>query len=260
MPDPERFAVWQALLWTVSATAGLSLALTLVVASLGQRADIVPLGLTQIGVYGAALLAFASWRRQPLSEVVPLGPVPIRLCLIAALLGVVLQFPTTLLANAVDYFYPLPDAVLKQRLALITPHSLAHGVAIVLIVSFLGPFIEELFFRGALFGALRRGHSALVTLIVVSLCFVAAHLDLRLLLPLLPAAWLMAEMRERTRSIWPGLALHTGFNSLTLVGVFCGVTPSGKPPPIPLAVALLACVLAASLFRSVQRIKLPPHS
>jgi hypothetical protein len=85
-------------------------------------------------------------------------------------------------------------------------------------------------------------------------------LDLRLLVPLLPAAWSMAEMRERTQSIWPGLALHTGFNSLTLVGVFCGLTPHGKPPPIPPALALLSCLVALSLFRLVQRTKVPPQS
>jgi membrane protease YdiL (CAAX protease family) len=251
---PGRFAVWQALAWTVCATAALSLALTLVVVALGPRVDIVPLGLTQVGVYGAALISFAAWQRRPLSELVPFRFVPLRSCLVAAALGVVLQFPSTLLANAIEHFYPLPEEVLKHRLALITPHSIAHGVAIVFVVSFVGPCIEEFFFRGALFGALRRGHGAVVTMAVVSLCFVAAHLDLRLLLPLLPAAWLMAEVRERTHSIWPSLALHTGFNSLTLLGVFSGVTPSGKPPPVPPALALLGCLAAASLFRLIQRI------
>src|SRR4051812_6461553 len=251
---PERFAVWQALAWTVSATAGLSLALTLLVAALGPRVDIVPLGLTQIGVYGAVLIAFAAWQKLPLGEVVPLRLVPLRLCLVAAALGVVLQFPSTLLANGIEHFYPLPEEVLKHRLALITPRSPAQGVAIVLVVSFLGPCIEEFFFRGALFGALRRSHGAFLTMAVVSICFVAAHLDLRLLLPLLPAAWLMAELRERSDSIWPGLALHAGFNSLTLLGVFYGVAPSGKPPPVPPALALVGCLAAAGLFRLALRI------
>src|SRR5690242_16836035 len=121
---PRPFAVWQALLWTLCATAGLSVALTLVVTKLGPHADIVPLGLTQIGVYGAATLAFAAWRKRPLHEVVPMRPVPIGLCLIAGALGVVLQFPATLLANAIEHFYPLPDQVLQHRLALITPRSI----------------------------------------------------------------------------------------------------------------------------------------
>ncbi len=251
---PERFAVWQALAWTVGATASLSLTLTLVVAAFGQRVDIVPLGLTQVGVYGLCSILFASWRKRPLAELLALRSVPFRLCLLAAALGVVLQFPSTLLANLVDRIYPLPEGVLERRLALITPHSAAHGVAIVLIVSFLGPCVEEVFFRGVLFGALRRGHSAFVTMAVVSLSFVAAHLDLRLLLPLVPAAWFMAEMRERSGSLWPGLALHAGFNSLTLLGVFSGLVPTGKPPPVPVPIALLGCLAAASLFRLIRQL------
>jgi membrane protease YdiL (CAAX protease family) len=250
---PERFAIWQAFAWTVFATAALSLSLTWVVMASGQRADIVPLGLTQVAVYGLCALLFASWRKSRLSELLALRKAPLRLCLLAALLGVVLQFPSTWLANVIEHFYPLPEQVLQHRLALITPRSIAHGVAIALVVSFMGPCVEEFFFRGVLFGELRRGHSALVSMVVVSLCFVAAHLDLRLLLPLLPAAWLMAEMRERSSSVWPSLALHTGFNSLTLLGVFCGLVPSGKAPPVPVSIAILACLCAALLFRLICR-------
>ena len=251
---PERFAIWQALAWTVCATASLSLALGMVVAVFGPRVDIVPLGLTQTGVYGAALILFAAWQKKPFSQLMALRLAPLRLGLLALALGFALQFPSTLLANVVDHFFPLPDAVLARRLALLTPHSTAHGVAIVLVVSFIGPCVEEFFFRGALFGALRRSHSALTTMVVISLCFVAAHLDLRLLVPLMPAAWFMAEMRERSASIWPGLALHAGFNSLTLLGVFSGLAPTGKPPPVPLPIAFLGCVAAASLFLQIRRI------
>ncbi|HYQ31325.1 MAG TPA: CPBP family intramembrane glutamic endopeptidase [Polyangiaceae bacterium] len=251
---PERFAVWQAVAWTVAATAGLSCALTLVVIGFGRRVDIVPLGLAQVGVYGAASILFASWQKRPLRELLALRVVPFRSCLVAAALGVVLQFPSTLLANVIERFFPVPDSVLAHRLALITPHSIAHGVAIVLIVSLVGPCVEEFFFRGVLFGALRRGHSALLTMAVVSFCFVVAHMDLRLLLPLLPAAWVMAEVREHSGSIWPGLALHSGFNSLTLLGVFSGLSPTGKAPPVPPLLAFLACLCAAALFRLIRLI------
>lgn len=251
---PPRFAVWQALAWTLAASLALSLALSAVMVAFPQRADIVLLGLTQVGVYGLALTLFGWRRRTPLRELLSLRAVSLRLCFTATALGVALQVPSTLLANVIEQFFPLPQELLERRLALITPHSAFHGVAIVLVVSLLGPCVEEFFFRGALFGALRRGHGALVTMVVVSLCFVAAHLDLRLLLPLLPAAWSMAEMRERSGSVWPGLALHAGFNSLTLLGVFCGLTPHGRPPPMPLWLAISACLAAAGLFGLIRRI------
>ncbi|HEY3254864.1 MAG TPA: hypothetical protein VGJ91_12980, partial [Polyangiaceae bacterium] len=122
---PARFAVWQALAWTAGATAALWLALGLVFASFGQRVDIVPLGLTQVGVYGLVLSSFAAWQKKPLLELLALRAVPLRVCLLAAALGIALQFPSTLLANVVEQVYPLPEAVLKRRLALITPHSSA---------------------------------------------------------------------------------------------------------------------------------------
>src|SRR3954465_1636881 len=114
---PERFAVWQALLWTVGGAAGLWFSLSFVVVALGQRVDIVPLALTQVGVYGAALILFGSWQKKPLLELLPWRFVPVRLCLLALALGIVLQFPSTLLANLVEQFYPLPEDVLRRRLA-----------------------------------------------------------------------------------------------------------------------------------------------
>ena len=38
-----------------------------------------------------------------------------------------------------------------------------------------------------------------------------------------------------------------------------GLTPNGKPPPIPPALALLSCLAAVSLFRLVQQIKVLPQ-
>src|SRR4051812_45693821 len=128
---PERFAVWQAVAWTVAATAGLALALTWGTAGFRQRGAILPLRLTPVGVYGLAVILFASAQKMPTSELLALRAVPLRSCLVAAALGVALQFPCTLLANLVDKLYPLPEDVLKHRLALITPHSTVHGVAIV---------------------------------------------------------------------------------------------------------------------------------
>src|SRR3954471_17651711 len=104
---PARFAVWQALAWTVCATAGLWLSLSFVVAALGQRVDIVPLALTQVGVYGVVLQLFAFWQKRPLRELLPLRAAPVGLCLVATALGIVLQLPSTLLANLVERLYPL---------------------------------------------------------------------------------------------------------------------------------------------------------
>jgi membrane protease YdiL (CAAX protease family) len=185
-----------------------------------------------------------------------LRPASLNVCLSAAALGAVLQIPATLLSNGIERFFPLPPAVLAERMARITPHSTLHGVAIFAVVAGLGPCVEEFFFRGALFGALRRGYGAHVTILVVSLCFALGHLDLRLLLPLLVAAFVIGDVREHSGSIWPGFALHAAFNSATLAVVFAGGAPAGKPPPMPTFFAVSGCAISFALLVLVRTLAL----
>jgi membrane protease YdiL (CAAX protease family) len=180
----------------------------------------------------------------------------IGMCLIAAALGFMLQIPATLSSDAIEHFFPTPAATLAERAARITPHSSAHAVAIFLVVAGLGPCVEEFFFRGALFGALRRAHGALVTTVAVSLCFAFGHLDLRLLLPLFAVALVLAHVRELSGSIWPGVALHGAFNAATLAVVFAGAAPAGKPLPMPVSTAILGCVTTVGLVVLMRRLAL----
>ena len=85
---------------------------------------------------------------------------------------------------------------------------LALGVALV-------PFAEELFFRGLLFGALRR-HGFLVAVTVSSVLFGLAHgLSVALVGAALFGA-LTAALYERSRSIWPAVAAHVTNNAIAL--------------------------------------------
>ncbi len=252
---PRAFSPPLALAWTALVTAGLWLALSIVFALFGRSAnDIVLLGLTQVGIYALVLAAFGYASGTPVRELLALRRAPLLLCLAAAALGAALQVPASLLSNVVEHFFPTPPAVLAERMARITPTSALNAVAILAVVAGLGPCVEEFFFRGALFGALRKGYGALPTVWVVSLCFALAHLDVRLFLPLMIAAVVLSQVREYTHSIWPGLALHAAFNATTLQLVFAGATPDGKSPEIPLFAAVTGCVLSVLLFRVVRRL------
>ena len=251
LPIPLAFC------WTVFITAALWLGLSLVFVNFRRGApDIVLLGLTQVAVYALVLGLFGVSSHTPPRELLALRSASLKVCLAAALLGAVLQIPATLLSNAIEHFFPLPPEVLAERMARITPHSTAHGVAIFAVVALLGPCVEEFFFRGALFGALRRGNGARVTVLVVSLCFALGHLDARLLLPLLVAAFAIGDVREHTGSIWPGFALHAAFNSATLAIVFAGDAPAGKPPPMPALFAISGVALSFGLLVLVRTLAL----
>lgn len=250
---PAPFSVRHALGWTVLATASLWFGLGLVFAAFpGSVQSIVLPGLIQILVYSFVLALFASAQGTPVAPLLALRRAALGACLTAAALGLMLQIPATLLSEAVEHFFPTPAAVLAERALRITPHSAAQGVTIFLIVAGVGPCVEELFFRGALFGALRRGHGALVTALSVALCFAVAHVDLRLFLPLFVTALALGEAREQSGSIWPGVALHCAFNAASLAVVFAGAAPGGAPPPMPVFVAIFGCVASASLLRLLR--------
>ena len=254
---PRSFPIPLAFAWTGFITASLWLGLSVVFRHFGPRADdIVLLGLTQVAVYGLVVALFALSTQRPLRELLALRSASLRVCLAALALGAALQIPATLLANAVEHFFPVPEAVLRERLLRITPHGTAHGIAIFAVVAGLGPCVEEFFFRGALYGALRRGRGTRLPLLVVSLCFALAHLDLRLLLPLFVAALAIGDVREQTGSLWPGLLTHAAFNAVTLAVVFMGHAQNGQPPPVPPFLAVAGSVIALSLLVLVRALAL----
>jgi membrane protease YdiL (CAAX protease family) len=254
---PASFSVRLALAWTVLVTAALWFGISAVFFAFPHAApNIVLLGLVQVAVYALVLALFRSAQGTRFVDLLALRPASFSVCLAAAGLGFLLQIPATLLSDAVEHFFPTPPVVLAERVARITPHSTPQAVAIFLVVCGLGPCVEEFFFRGALFGALRRGYGAAVTALAVAACFAFGHLDLRLFLPLFVAALALGQVRELTGSIWPGVALHGAFNAATLLVVFLGGAPQGKPPPMPFLSAFSGCVSTALLFVWVRRLAL----
>ncbi|HEX3774199.1 MAG TPA: type II CAAX endopeptidase family protein [Polyangiaceae bacterium] len=254
---PAQFSLRLALSWTVLATAALYFALTLAFVAFPRGGDdIVLLGAVQVLVYAGMLAAFQRVQGEPLRDVLALRKTSLATLLSSALLGFFLQIPATLLSDAIEHFFPTPPTVLAERMARITPHSTIQAFAIVLVVAGLGPLVEEFFFRGALFGALRHSYGALVTALTVAVCFAFAHLDARLFFPLFITALALGEVRERSGSIWPGVALHAAFNGATLAAIFSGASPDGKPPRMPVFAALFGCLICILLLGTARRLAL----
>lgn len=82
----------------------------------------------------------------------------------------------------------------------------------------VGPFVEEIFFRGVLFTALRKHTSRLMAMVISGSAFAAAHTNLVGFLPILLLGCLLADCYERTGSLWASIVAHIFHNSL-LIGV-----------------------------------------
>jgi membrane protease YdiL (CAAX protease family) len=105
--------------------------------------------------------------------------------------------------------------------------STAALVAAAVFVCVIAPVAEEFFFRGFLFGALRRWRVSMfrreigtwLAAIVTGILFGLAHTgsaSSQYLIPLGFLGFVLCLMRWRTRSLYPCMALHSFNNSLAL--------------------------------------------
>jgi membrane protease YdiL (CAAX protease family) len=93
---------------------------------------------------------------------------------------------------------------------------------------FIAPICEEIFFRGFLFAGLLRGMTVLWATLISTALFTVVHWDKGSAVPLFAIGLMLAVIRWRTGSIWPGMALHILNNaiaSVLVVATILGVTP-----------------------------------
>jgi len=89
----------------------------------------------------------------------------------------------------------------------------------ILLVAIAAPISEELFFRGMLFGGLRRRMPRIVAALVSAVIFGALHAfsGISAVPPLIAFGFILALLYERTGSIVPGILLHALNNSVALL-------------------------------------------
>ncbi|MGH2867505.1 MAG: lysostaphin resistance A-like protein [Solirubrobacteraceae bacterium] len=106
-------------------------------------------------------------------------------------------------------------------------HSTAALIAVSVFVCVIAPIAEEFFFRGFIFGALRRLPLSVagrdlgpwIAAVLTGVLFGLAHLGsagLQFLIPLGFLGFVLCIMRWRTGSLYPCMALHSANNALAL--------------------------------------------
>jgi membrane protease YdiL (CAAX protease family) len=88
----------------------------------------------------------------------------------------------------------------------------------ILLIAIAAPISEEVFFRGMLFGGLRRRMPRLLAAAVSGLVFGALHAltGISAVPPLIAFGFILALLYEKTGSIVPGILLHALNNSVAL--------------------------------------------
>lgn len=84
----------------------------------------------------------------------------------------------------------------------------------------IAPLVEEIFFRGFLFQGFRQKYGWVRAILLSSLVFAAAHLELVAFIPTFLLGCVLAYIYHRSNSLWPGIIFHAAFNSFSLIAVY----------------------------------------
>jgi membrane protease YdiL (CAAX protease family) len=222
-PESPRWKPWMAWAALVAAFAG-ALVGALVIGVIGTAAGSsftdpspavsdVALIVQDLSFIGAALL-FANISCRPLPEQFGLRPtrfwpaVGWMAAAFAAFYAFTLVWVAILGVSPDDTKLPDELGVKDSTYALL---------AVAFLVTVVAPIAEEFFFRGFFFGALRNWKGLWPAALLTGLVFGAIHVgsaEAAFLLPLGFFGFCLCLLRERTGSLYPGIALHCMNNSL----------------------------------------------
>jgi membrane protease YdiL (CAAX protease family) len=99
---------------------------------------------------------------------------------------------------------------------LIKNRSISNTILLI-VVAFIGPVVEEVFFRGFLYSAFKKNWGVLPALFISSVLFSVVHLQVYSFIPLFLIGWLLAYLFEKTRSLFPAIFLHAVYNLILIL-------------------------------------------
>jgi membrane protease YdiL (CAAX protease family) len=135
---------------------------------------------------------------------------------------------TVLLSLAISQFGPALKGMKDLEEIVREPNAFVRAL---LLLGGLAPLVEELIFRGLLYGWLEGRWGWRPAFWVSSLAFAIAHYQwnaqgweqLAYALAVLPLGLLFGWLRRRTNSLLPSFAAHVVNNCVGVIGIFYGV-------------------------------------
>jgi membrane protease YdiL (CAAX protease family) len=95
--------------------------------------------------------------------------------------------------------------------------STVHFVLSVAMACVAAPVVEELLFRGYMYGAVKQATNSLFASVVVGGLFAVVHGNLPALVPLWAFSFLLCLAYEWTRCLWVPVGMHAFFNAANIV-------------------------------------------
>ncbi len=169
---------------------------------------------------------------------------------LALVIGASATFPAWWLLEQIERVFPR-DEQLFEWLDVFYTLSQPERLAVAFGTVVIGPFMEEMLFRGALYRPLRVDKRPVVVIIVTALAFAAVHLDLHKLPPLFLMGLALGYLRWASGSLLPPFLLHMAFNAVPFVEFLQHTDkpePDGEGLPLSWVAGGAGLVVLALLF------------
>jgi membrane protease YdiL (CAAX protease family) len=222
----------------------------------GAATDIINAGAVEALTFVLATLALLRFYvpARPARAALGLRPTHPTLALLGVGLGLTLQVPAGSLYQLVEHFSPTPEALLRSQAALLSADTVPRLVAVLAVTACVAPLVEELFFRGAIFGTLCPSRPVVGAAGVSALCFVMVHGRWREWPALLVVSLALAHLRVASGSVLPCLALHVGFNTAAVVAIYSGFASVTRPVQFSWPVTVAGWLATAGLAYAAQQV------
>jgi hypothetical protein len=91
-----------------------------------------------------------------------------------------------------------------------------------MLVAILGPIVEEIFFRGFAYNAIKKRWGTQKAMLLTAVVFAGLHANAAGFLPILALGFLLVYVYEKTASLIPAITIHILHNSLMITLLFLG--------------------------------------
>ena len=133
--------------------------------------------------------------------------------------GLIVVYAVSILYQIIITRFSLDLRTNVDTLQQLGQHAPLTVVGTLIGAVFIAPFCEEIFFRGFMLAGFLQRIPVWAAVLLSSLLFGIAHGDVGSFTVLLVIGIVLAIVRWRTGSIWPGMALHMANNAIAAVAV-----------------------------------------
>lgn len=173
-----------------------------------------------------------------------------QLLLLGALIGALAQIPAERVHQWMLQLLPLSEEQLASKAQVFAHEGFFEAMAIGVALAVIVPIAEELFFRGAVFVALRRaGRSVVVVCLTTGIGFALCHPEGSSFLSIALVAAIFTLLRAMSVSLYPSIFAHISFNGATVLMNLVFVEEAQEFQPsfaleLGLNILLIACLMA----------------